>query len=103
MIQFSDYQIKPIGLEDTSDFYHLIERNRNYIKRYFQITSGSCNDLLSTENYLRGKIKQAARKEFYFFKITQIGKPGIIGCLILKSLDWRVPKGEFGYFIDKKF
>lgn len=101
MLQFLSYQISPIEEKDAADFFRLIDENRSRLRRFFPLTSKVCKDFFSTQKYLAAKILEREAKKFYFFKITEKGTSGILGCLILKSIDWRIPKGELAYFIDK--
>lgn len=46
--------------------------------------------------------KAAAKKHFAFLIINDnTGKP--VGYVDIKSIDWNLPKGELGYFVDEEY
>ena len=102
-IQFSTFEIQPIYFTDAEAFFEFIDKNRKRIRRFFPVTSTTCTDFEKTKAHILKKISQRENREFYFFKITENNQEEIIGCLILKSIDWRIPKGEMAYFIDKNY
>ncbi|MEZ4932005.1 MAG: GNAT family protein [Saprospiraceae bacterium] len=96
-----DINIRLLNKNDAGDYFQLIDNNRERLKRYFPVTVSEIPDLLSCTVYVEQKIKQAATKELYLYVILKKGK--MIGVLILKNIDWRIPKGELAYFIDKEY
>lgn len=94
-------KIRLLNNNDAGDYFQLIENNRERLKRYFPVTISEIPDLPSCAVYVDQKIKQAAAKELYLFVILE--KEKMIGVLILKNIDWRIPKGELAYFIDKEY
>lgn len=102
-LHFNNYQIDLASLSDAPHFFELIENNRPGFKRFFPITCSSCTDLETTEKYLQAKETQFHQKSFYVYKIREKNASNWVGCIMLKSIDWRIPKGELAYFIDKNF
>ncbi len=87
-----------VELSDAKELYNLIDSNRPSFLRYFPKTCSSCKSEKATINYIRNKILQQKAKEFYFFKLCE-GQQ-IRGILMIKNIDWRIPKGELAYLID---
>ncbi|MEO1258990.1 MAG: GNAT family protein [Bacteroidota bacterium] len=89
--------IRLLEKEDATELHNLIELNRKRLERYFPITVSQNSSLQASTIYVSKKVKQAEQKELYFFVILFNKK--IAGGIILKNIDWRIPKGELAYFI----
>lgn len=99
----NEIQIRLIAKEDFTELYNLIERNRERLVTYFPKTSQSIKDLAEARKFAKVKVRQADGKEQFCFVITSIDSDKIIGMILLKNIDWTVPKGELAYFIDAVF
>jgi RimJ/RimL family protein N-acetyltransferase len=93
-------QIRPVAKDDFKHLYDVIERNRERLIMYFPKTSRSIIDLDTAEKFTIQKFKQALRKEQFYFVVQLVKTSEIIGSVILKNIEWSVPKGELAYFID---
>ena len=89
--------------DDFTEFYNLIENNRERLLTYFPKTSQSIFDLESAKKFTRQKVKQALEKEQFCFIIALKDVRKMIGTVMLKNIDWSVPKGELAYFIDEPY
>lgn len=95
-----EIEIQPIAENDILHFYHLIENNRNHLKKYFPKTLETITDFSSAEKFVIQKMMDAENKNSFYFTIKFDDK--ISGIITLRNLEWEIPKGEIGYFIDKK-
>ncbi|MDB5249965.1 MAG: ribosomal-protein-serine N-acetyltransferase [Segetibacter sp.] len=93
-------QIRPVAKEDFKQLYEVIEKNRERLTMYFPQTSKSIIDLETAEKFTKQKLKQALKKEQFYFVVQKVKTSEIIGSVILKNIEWSVPKGELAYFID---
>src|SRR4051812_39207401 len=98
-----EIQIRLIEKEDFGEIYDLIERNRERLVMYFPKTSATVKDLEAAKKFARQKMKQALEREQYYFLIALKSQPVIIGMVMVKNIDWTIPKGELAYFIDKNY
>lgn len=94
-------EIRPITLKDSDAFLMLMNTNRNRLKNYFPILTKSVTDKESTINYIKEKQQQQTDKASYTFVMLS-EKNEIIGCLIIKNINWATAKAELAYYIDKK-
>jgi len=78
----------------------LLTRNKLRLVDYFPTTLESIKDIVSARTFIKKKISQAKKKENFSFIITD-GKKEIVGMIFIKNMDWRIPKAELAYFIDK--
>lgn len=86
---------------DEQAYFDLIDNNRGRLKRYFPITTAQIEVRKDVNNYVKNKVRQAFEKTQYVFVI--LVKQQLAGALIVKNIDWRVPKAELAYFIDRQY
>ncbi len=100
---FDNYIIRTPVKDDAEALFEMVNRNKERLIDYFPISVGSMSDKNSTEEYISEKINQVETREAYTFIIMDksVSKP--IGMLFIKSLDWRIPKAELAYYIDKEY
>ena len=101
MIEFENYRLRLLHLNDAEGLFNLIETNRDRLLKYFPITSSSVTDLETAKTYIADKIKRSINKDFFGYLIEEISSNELVGLYILKNFNWRVPKCELAYFIDK--
>jgi RimJ/RimL family protein N-acetyltransferase len=93
-------KIRLIEAEDDVQLFELIEKNRKRLLTYFPKTSGAITNVDSARKFTRLKLKQALNREQFYFLVILKNTPKIIGSIVIKNVDWSVPKGELAYFID---
>jgi ribosomal-protein-serine acetyltransferase len=96
----TDIHIRLLQQEDYLQLYQVIEKNRQRLRTYFPKTSAAIADLETARKFARLKLKQAKTREQFYFVILHLLTGDIIGSIILKNIDWSIPKGELAYFID---
>lgn len=102
-ITFDNFTIRPICSDDVQGYFSFVDRNRERISKYFPKTISACKNIVSTMSHVSERIKLAKRKEFITLVISDNHSGEIIGTVFIKNLDWNIPKGEFGFFIDKNY
>lgn len=90
-----------IGEMDAPAFWRLIQYNHVHIEIYFPVTLDLLTSLPSTEDFVRKKNEEYLNKKGAYFLIKTGNK--IIGVFSMKNIEWRVPKCEIAYFIDKDY
>jgi RimJ/RimL family protein N-acetyltransferase len=100
---FDNYQLRSISLEDIDDYFLFIENNRPRIAIYFPKTNDETKDLLSTEKHIQDRIILAEKREFLTYVIYDSTAKLIIGAIFLMRIDWTIPKGELGFFLDARY
>ncbi len=92
--------IRPSRLGDASALFRLIRANREALADYFPMTVSSTASVMATRAYLlrRTGERKAGTNLFAGIFLRESGQ--LIGQLQLKDINWRVPKGDAGYFID---
>jgi ribosomal-protein-serine acetyltransferase len=100
---FENYIIRPLETKDAAALHEMMQRNKERFIDYFRVSVGSTETVSATRNYIIQKNQEAKNKEAFAFAITVKNSPGIAGMLFIKTIDWRIPKAELAYFIDKEF
>ena len=85
------------------EFYTLIDRNREHIKKTFPLTLAGCADLKKTKKYIEQSIDNETWEDNYYFYIRNTDTKALIGYLMIKNIDEHLSKCEIGYFVDKDF
>ncbi len=96
-------QVRLIEKEDFEELHNLIERNRERLIMYFPKTSVTIKDVEAAKKFAKQKVKQALEREQFCFVISINSYNGIIGMVMVKNIDWTIPKGELAYFIDENY
>ena len=88
-----------ITVQEYQTFFNLIEKNRSRLLRYFPTTLQSIQSVSDARQHLEESIADYERREYFPFGIYDDEQ--LIGMIVIKNIDWRVPKAELGYYIDK--
>jgi RimJ/RimL family protein N-acetyltransferase len=99
----NDFIVRTLEITDAKLLFEMVQNNRARLIDYFPISIGAMQDVDSTKAYIQDKIKQAEKKESFSFAIICPKDLKPIGMLFIKSLDWRIPKAELAYYIDKEY
>lgn len=102
-MDFSDFIFRPLNRKDASGLYKLVSRNIERLEKYFPVTLKSTHSILATKNYVRQNIRKAKLGEGYYYLVDSISEGRPVAFLILKNIDWRIPKAELAYFVDGAF
>lgn len=100
-ISCGDFDVKIISQEEYEAYYLLLEKNRSHLKSYFPKTTQSVQSIEDAQIQLSKICKKYLHKELYPFGVYKDYQ--LIGWISLKNIDWRIPKAELGYYLDKSF
>ncbi len=103
MLETSRLIIAPLKIEEAEAFYEMLTNNFNRIKESFPKTSSANTSLADSRKYIQEKIVEFENKTFFSFGICLKEENKLIGQLAIKNIDWSIPKGELGYFIDQTY
>ncbi len=93
--------IRLVAPGDHVALFSVIDRNRYRLRAYFPVTAAAMENMDAAERFVEQRIQLLQHKEGFFFVLTS-GEE-IIGVVIIKEIDWRVPKCELAYFIDEAY
>jgi len=91
----------PLDIQHKDAYYSLISNNKKQLKESFPITVLNTNTPAKTRIYLKNLQENWLQDKG--------GKLGIwldttlIGMVMIKNIDWSIPKCELGYFVGEAF
>jgi RimJ/RimL family protein N-acetyltransferase len=101
-LTFDNHTIRLLEITDLENFFSLISDNRQRLEAFFAGTVAKTRTLSDTETYLIDISKKIAEKSYLPFVIENPeGK--LVGFIDVKNIDWNIPKGELGCFIDASY
>lgn len=102
-MSFTDWKTDRIENILPEEFYKLIDKNKNHIKKTFPVTLANSDSLEKAHNFLTVSLEKEKNKEGFYFYARDMKTNNLIGYLCIKSVDFRISKCELGYFIDEDF
>jgi ribosomal-protein-serine acetyltransferase len=90
-----------IAAGDHEALFAVIDRNRERLRAYFPGTTKAMESLAAAGEYVETRVQQAVTKDGFCFVLAE--DEAIIGLVIIKEINWRVPKCELAYFIDAAY
>jgi len=102
-MSFTDWKIETIDNILPEEFYNLIEKNKSHIAKTFPVTLANADSLNKAEDFLSVSQDKEKNNEGFYFYARDIKTNALIGYLCVKTIDYRISKCEFGYFIDEDF
>lgn len=103
MINFDNYTIRPLEINDLVKYFDLVERNRRRLEDFFAGTVTRTKEINATKIFLLELIEKRELKQYYPFVLIDNSTNNFIAFIDLKNLDWTIPKTEIGCYTDEKF
>lgn len=103
MIQFENYKISLLEVNQSELFFNLIESNRERLEDFFAGMISRAKTLDDTLTYCKEIAQKIEDKTYFPYMITDMSSNKMIGLIDVKNIDWNVPKAEFGAFIDMDY
>jgi ribosomal-protein-serine acetyltransferase len=95
--------IRPYKLSDASSLFKLIDSNREMLGDYFPMSVEHNTSVMASRGYVLERNSDRKQGKSLFAGIFMPGGKQLIGQICAKDINWRVPKCEMGYFLDKDF
>ncbi len=102
-MSFTDWKTNRIENILPEEFYKLIDKNRNHIEKTFPVTLANCDTLQKTQGFISFNFDKEKKKEGFYFFARDTKTNSLIGYLCVKTIDYRISKCEFGYFVDEDY
>lgn len=103
MIEFDNYSIRPLDVNDLIPFFTMVENNRKRLENFFTGTVSKTKDLESTKLFLQEINEKRNNQLYYPYIINDTNTNSFIGFIDLKNIDWSIPKTEIGCYIDELY
>jgi RimJ/RimL family protein N-acetyltransferase len=95
--------LRPYKLSDASRLFSLIDSNKEMLQDYFPMSVENTTSVMATRKYILDRNSERKHGQSLFAGIFTADGKQLIGQICAKDMNWRVPKCEMGYFIDKNF
>lgn len=99
----ADFHLSLLSKADSTSFYSLIQHNLERLEDFFAGTVRRTTTLEDTEIYCSEIEERIKNKTYFPYLIVETKTNAVVGLIDLKNIDWDIPKGELGAFIDKNF
>lgn len=100
---FQNWQINRLQDILPGEFFALIERNVDHIRKTFPKTLNNCLNLDKTIQFLGENIDKEESGTGYYFYLRNLETGNLIGYVCVKNIDRNIMKCELAYFVDKDF
>lgn len=87
---------------EGDELYRLVQENTSHIMDHFPLTLQEIKGPVEAEMYIRKKLSEWLLQKEYVFGIWDNDTAKLIGFIRIFCIDWHIPKGEIGFFIDHK-
>lgn len=102
-MEFTNWRTDRIEKILPEEFFKLIDRNREHIRKTFPVTAFANSDREKTEQFLINALETEKKREGYYFYLRSTETTELIGYVVIKNIDNKVRKCELAYFIDMDY
>ncbi len=103
MINFENYTIRPLEIDDLEAYFDLVDRNRKRLEDFFTGTVSRTRNITDTKFFLQEIVEKREAKQYFPYLLVDNVTNDFIAFFDLKNLDWSIPKTEIGCYTDKEF
>ncbi|MEO6488395.1 MAG: GNAT family protein [Ferruginibacter sp.] len=97
------FSFRLLSKGDEESFFQLVDSNRGRLENFFAGTVARNKDLSETTLFVSDVLEKIANNIYFPFVIIENELEKIVGYIDVKNIDWNIPKGELGFFIDQNF
>lgn len=85
------------------EFYTLIAKNREHLRRTFPVTLSGCATPEKTKDFIANAIAKQKNRDGYYFYLRDPESNLLIGYVSIKNINRHSFKCELAYFVDSDF
>ena len=97
------WKIEKLHSVRPSDFFRLVQKNKEYIHPTFPVTVESCETLWKTKNFFSESKKLKKQGKGEYFIVKELSSNASIGYFQIKNISQKIRRCEFAYFVDQEF
>ncbi|CAN5355443.1 GNAT family protein [soil metagenome] len=95
--------IRTYKLSDAPSLFQVVAANKDILADYFPLSVEQNTSVMNTRKYILQRNKDRNEGKSLFAGIFLKDQNILIGQICIKDINWRVPKCDMGYFLDKKY
>lgn len=103
MIQFENYTIRLLTIQDLDAYFQLVENNRQRLEDFFTGTVARTKTFEDTRAFVTDITQRAKDRTYFPYIIVDNSNDKIAGFIDLKNIDWSIPKSELGCYMDEHY
>lgn len=96
---FDNYALRPITLDDASEFFQMVENNKHRIETYFPGIVSKTKTIEETKTHIAERIEGAEKGKYMIYLIIDNPTKKFVGVVQLKDIDTNAKKRELGFFV----
>lgn len=100
---FQDWKTDRLQHITPEEFFGLIRRNAQHIRKGFPVTLERCSNFEKTIQFLGENIEKEEKGEGFYFYLRNTATGSLIGYVCIKNISKTASKCELAYFVDKDF
>jgi RimJ/RimL family protein N-acetyltransferase len=100
LIETERLYIRLYQAQDALPLHQLVSKNEKSLEDYFPATVNCAKSVQATNEFIQTRIQEAQNGISFIAGVFEKNTNQLIGQMIVKDINWRVPKCEMGYFID---
>ncbi|MES2554510.1 MAG: GNAT family protein [Bacteroidota bacterium] len=100
---FDNYTVRLIQQSDTADYFSVVAANKARLEAFFPVTVANARSLETLTTFVEELLLRVDKRENYPYIVIDNDSGKIIGYIHVKNIDWDIPKGELGFFIDEHY
>jgi RimJ/RimL family protein N-acetyltransferase len=102
-MEFENYTIRLLTVDDALAYFQLIERNRKRLEDFFAGTVSKNKDFEATQKFMLEVSERMNQRTYFPYIVINRLNNEIAGFIDIKNIDWNIPKAELGCFIDEEY
>ena len=102
-LNFDQYIVKDLPFDQPEKYFDLIQKNSSRLEDFFPGTVAANETQDKSREFVKEMKSRLEAKSYFPYVILEKASDHFIGIIDVKNIDWKIPKAEIGYFIDKDF
>jgi len=100
-MRFANYEVRCLKKSDAACYFKLIQDNTQQLENFLAGIVSKTRTLTDTETFVGNLVQNEVEKTHFPYIVADTGSQKLVGYIEVKNIDWNIPKGEIGYFVDK--
>ncbi len=100
---FNNYTVRLLQQSDIPDYFSVVTANKARLEAFFPLTVAHAKSLETLTSFVEELLIRLDKRENYPYVVVDHSTRKIVGYIHVKNIDWDIPKGELGFFIDEHY
>ncbi|ASS48338.1 MAG: hypothetical protein A3D31_08760 [Candidatus Fluviicola riflensis] len=100
---FDNYTVRLIQHTDVAGYFSVVTANKARLEAFFPVTVANARSIETLTTFVEELLYKVDKRENYPYVVIDNNSGKIIGYIHVKNIDWDIPKGELGFFVDEQY